>query len=90
MKVSNASHLIVGEEFVDTVKESSEIPLILFGNDEAKKGIVFTLSEKVLEKSSDEKVKSELKDRVGPFDVGLLIFTSGTTGLPKAAKVPHE
>ncbi|XP_070537569.1 long-chain fatty acid transport protein 6-like [Ptychodera flava] len=40
-----------------------------------------------LERSSDDPIQKEFRDELLPTDISMFIFTSGTTGHPKAAKI---
>ncbi len=87
LHVSAAVKLIVAEELADVANEAitrlpSPLPLWTHGGSGALTGQIETMSEAPL--APEETRDIALSDRA------LRIFTSGTTGLPKAAEISHR
>ncbi|KRY37099.1 Long-chain fatty acid transport protein 1 [Trichinella spiralis] len=96
IRVSNANSIIVGESLIQVFKEAlpcfskQTIPVIyahIKNKQFGKLGANFIDLNAELENSSAELVKSI--PEVGFKSILFYIFTSGTTGMPKAATITH-
>ena len=83
------------ERLTPLLARRAEMPglhhIVLMGNDPMVAANVMTWEEFIAGGSGvpDEAVEARL-DAIGPRDGATLLYTSGTTGLPKAVLLPHE
>ena len=90
VNISEARHIIVDAELVDAYKTALEnisadtAPLIAFGDVDGFTSFDLAVSEIVPNRPS-----RSIRDGIKAGDQCMKMFTSGTTGMPKAAKVTH-
>jgi fatty-acyl-CoA synthase len=85
LRVCNASHIITDAETAatfDGVKERLQQPVRSWG-------LLTDLAGALREVSSQRPNRAAMRGGMTAKDVALYLFTSGTTGLPKAAKITH-
>lgn len=86
MAVANARHLIVGAELVDAfaqIRKDLDLPPTPWVLGEASEGE--DLAAALSAAATTDGIDADLRAK----DLALYIFTSGTTGLPKAARISH-
>ncbi|MCP4905232.1 MAG: long-chain-acyl-CoA synthetase [bacterium] len=104
MRAAGASHLLVGVELVEAaasaLSELEAVPQIFAVSGSAEQGVDLMAVQRTIPSAEsldielESQAASEIEDsfradrRAG--DGLFLIFTSGTTGLPKAARVSHS
>ena len=87
---ADAHHVIVDTDLRNawtTATPHLATPVVAWGAGGGKPG--FADLEQVLQSESDQRPDPKLRSDVQGQDLALYIFTSGTTGLPKAAKISH-
>jgi len=90
INIVSPKHLIVAEEFVDSLATAEQgltvSPAIwVHGADHAR----YQRIDDDIERQSGEKLDASERPALTVEDRALYIFTSGTTGLPKAANISH-
>lgn len=91
VQVAESKAIICGRELQDALKEAKDelkLPVYVSGCGNTAPEVKDAKNMDQLLSTSDPTPPLEL-DKVGSFDKMLYIFTSGTTGLPKAAIIKH-
>lgn len=90
VNISEARHIIIDAELVDAYKTALEnisadtAPLIAFGDVDGFESFDLAVSEIV-----PNRPPRSIREGIKAGDQCMKMFTSGTTGMPKAAKVTH-
>ncbi|KAM4690056.1 long-chain fatty acid transport protein 3 [Rhinophrynus dorsalis] len=93
LRTSEAQGLIVSPELYESVQEilpelrEMGIKVWVMGAGEYPPDIINL--QKLMDGASEEPQQANLGLKINPTDTGICIFTSGTTGLPKAARISH-